>query len=101
MCWKCGKTLDFTGVVSRSDVCPSCGADVRSCRNCTFYEPGSHYDCHESVDELVTDKERANFCGFFRLNADAGKSSASGSGSSSAQDKAAAARQAFNSLFGD
>lgn len=27
--------------------------------------PGSHYDCHETVDEFVRDKEHSNFCGFF------------------------------------
>ncbi|MCQ2981346.1 MAG: hypothetical protein MJ178_01160 [Treponemataceae bacterium] len=96
MCFKCGSELKFSGVISRSDVCPSCGADVRCCRNCTYYEPGSHYDCHETVDEPVADKEKANFCGFFRLNEKAGTGTGSVSSSS-----AETARNAFNALFGD
>ena len=113
MCWKCGKPLIIDGTVSRSDVCPSCGADVRSCKNCRFYEPGSHYDCRENIDELVKDKERANFCGWFMIapqtdasakssatsssGANVGGSCAAGADSSSST----AASDAFRALFGE
>lgn len=91
MCWKCGTVLDENEPVSRSAECPVCHADVHSCRNCLYYEPGSHYDCHETVDSLVSDKERSNFCEHFKLNRSA-------SSSDSAQ-KQAAAKKAFDSLF--
>lgn len=98
MCWKCGKNLSFYSgsVISRSESCPACNADIRSCRNCKFYEPGAHYDCHETIEELVSDKEKANFCDFFTLDPAAGPKSANNG--ASAADKA---RSAFNSLFGD
>ena len=67
MCWKCGSDIVLTSPVQRSSECPVCHADLRSCRNCTFYSPGSHYDCHETVDELVKDKERSNFCDSFKV----------------------------------
>ena len=60
------------------------------CRNCRFYSPGAHYDCRETVEELVADKEKANFCAAFSLRTDF----------ASGDDKAAKAREAFNSLFG-
>ena len=117
MCWKCGKPIELSGTVSRSDVCPSCGADVRSCKNCRFYEPGAHYDCRENIDELVKDKERANFCGWFMIApqdagsgacAAGGVDSASGefaenSGISASSNKtsSAAASDAFRALFGE
>ncbi|OJF76246.1 MAG: hypothetical protein BKP49_08115 [Treponema sp. CETP13] len=93
MCWKCGKETKINGFVSRSDVCPNCGADIRSCKNCVFYEPGAHYDCHETIDELVTDKERSNFCDYFKLNSigDSKKNS----------NKSENSKDAFNKLFGD
>ena len=95
MCWKCGVVNKIENPVSRSAVCESCGADLRCCKNCAFYSPGSHYDCRENVDELVADKERANFCDYFRY-------SASGNGVNSAGNKKSEdARKAFNSLFGD
>jgi hypothetical protein len=48
--------------------CASCGADVRSCRNCRFWSPGSYHDCAERVEDAVSDKERANFCDSFQFN---------------------------------
>ncbi len=48
--------------------CPSCGKMVHSCRCCAFYSPDSHYGCKESIDEPVWDKDRYNFCDYFRLS---------------------------------
>ena len=109
MCWKCGKPIEVRGTVSRSDVCPSCGADVRSCKNCRFYEPGAHYDCRETVDELVKDKERANFCGWFMIApqdaaANSGEAAAGGACATSGRvsgGAASSAADAFNALFGE
>ncbi len=94
MCWKCGNNILIEENVSRSQVCPVCKADLHSCRNCVFYSPGSHYDCHESVDEAVSDKERANFCDNFKLKKEWDKNSLQ-----KGQDKAEQARQAFKALF--
>jgi hypothetical protein len=69
-----------------------CGADTRSCRNCAFYSPGSHYDCRETVDEAVRDKERANFCESFVYNS-------GGSGGRKEFDKAKKAKNDFAALF--
>lgn len=112
MCWKCGKKIEINRIISRTDVCPSCGADVRCCKNCRFYKPGSHYDCYEAVDELVKDKENANFCTWFMLapqtSAEASSASSSGAAAFNAlfgektDDKpASSGKDAFNALFGD
>ncbi|MEW6268876.1 MAG: hypothetical protein AB1689_06210 [Thermodesulfobacteriota bacterium] len=42
---------------------------MRVCRNCAFYSPGMHNDCREPSAERVADKERANFCEYFALDA--------------------------------
>ena len=90
MCWKCKNEIKLDGPVARSQQCPDCGADLRCCRNCTFYESGAHYDCHETISDPVSDKERSNFCDYFRLRKTFdGKKS----------DKAQKALDAFNSLF--
>ena len=67
MCWKCGKDIAQERVY-RQDVCPVCGSYLHSCRNCQFYAPGSHYDCKESIEDLVADKETANFCDSYRVH---------------------------------
>ena len=95
MCWKCKSPISQTEIY-RSSTCEVCGADLHACKNCTFFAPGSHYDCHESVDEEVRDKEGANFCDFFRA-----KKTFDGAEKSKADDAAAKARDAFASLFGN
>lgn len=93
-CYRCGATIDAEGGVFRGTVCPSCGADARVCKNCTFYAPGKHWDCKETVPEEVRDKERANFCDYFR------PSTAAATTTNSYEQKRAGARSAFDSLFG-
>ena len=102
ICWKCKKEISVE-TIGRSDCCPLCTADLHVCKACEFYESGAHNDCRESSAEFVNDKERSNFCDYFKLKK-ALLSAASGSvGGQGAQgeDKAAAARNAFNALFGD
>ncbi len=93
MCKKCGKPISQTQIF-RTSTCEFCGADLHSCVNCKFYSPGSHYDCHETIDELVKDKEGANFCDYFSVaQIDAGTGN-QGPG------KSDQARAAFAALFG-
>ena len=93
MCWKCKNPIEQTEIY-RSATCPNCGADLHACLNCQFYAPGSHYDCHETVDEEVRDKERANFCDSFRVKRTFDERAKS-------NDAAEKARDAFASLFGN
>ncbi len=92
MCWKCGKNIE-TEIIGRSSECPFCHKDLHSCKNCSFYEPGSHYDCHETVQDPVSDKERANFCDSFKV-----KRMWSGAGAK-ADEKIKNAKSAFDALF--
>ena len=96
ICWKCKKEIPIEKPV-RGDECPLCHADLHVCRGCDFYESGAHNSCRESSAEMVTDKEKANFCDYFRVKKDCRVDNAGASG----EDKAAAARNAFNALFGD
>ena len=95
-CHKCGHQLDDAVEVHRSTTCPSCDADLRCCLNCEFYSKGSHWDCRETIDEQVRDKDRANFCGFFRY-----RTAAAGSGPDDGTSRHDSSRDAFDSLFRD
>jgi hypothetical protein len=92
MCWKCGKSQTVTSPVSRSNVCVHCGADIRSCKNCKFFAPGAHYDCHETIYEMFLDKERSNLCDNFSYT-EKTKNAQCGQG------KEQKARNDFNNLF--
>ena len=89
-CFRCGNELPER--IYRNTLCESCGADAKVCRNCTFYEPGAHWDCRETIPEAVREKDRANFCDYFSPS----KRTVSVDG----PDKNSS-RDAFSSLFSD
>ncbi|MBN2049124.1 MAG: hypothetical protein JW760_01665 [Spirochaetales bacterium] len=81
--------------VGRSSTCPDCGKDLKICLNCDFYDQNAHWECRESISERVAEKDRGNFCDFFRFS---GKPFAGNSGK---DDKAYKARSDLKNLFGD
>jgi hypothetical protein len=89
-CHRCGAPLP-AGRPSRRDACPSCGSDVRVCRNCAFHLAGAPNECREPSAERVADKERANFCEYFALGA-----AAAGLGP---RERSSGARDALDALF--
>jgi hypothetical protein len=92
-CWKCGHTLeDMSMPLRRRDECPACGTDLHVCRMCEFYDTSVAKSCREPVAEEVTDKERANFCDYFRGRA--GVQAAGGVA------EAESARAELDALFG-
>lgn len=96
ICFKCSRDLPREIRVTRTEECPHCNQPVRCCRNCLFYLPGAHWDCRETVPEHVVDKERSNFCEYFRLN----ESTSDGGSSGGAEgENPRAGRRAFDDLF--
>lgn len=72
ICWKCGaRQTDILLPLSRTEVCGACGADLHVCRMCRFYDTSVASACLEPVAHRVTDKTRANFCGYLELRNDA------------------------------
>lgn len=53
--------------VGRTESCPECDADIRACRGCASFSAAG--TCDEPTAEQPADRERANFCGAFRLAA--------------------------------
>ena len=70
-CYSCKTILDFPqGKVSKDEECPKCRNDVKVCYNCTFFDQGSYNECRESMAERVTNKDKRNFCDYFKLSED-------------------------------
>ncbi len=65
-CFKCGAVIDLEGV-GRRDECPGCRTDLRVCLNCAFYDAARANACMEPQAERVQEKEKANYCDFFRF----------------------------------
>jgi len=95
-CVACGRELRLPARVGRRDLCPGCGAELRSCRQCTFYDPSVYNACREPQADRVLDKERANFCEYFHPGAGGPASGASAAG---VGDVAQDARARLGALF--
>ena len=64
-CWRCNALLAEEPLpLARAASCTACGADLHVCRMCRFFDPSVANACRETVAERVTDKTRANFCGY-------------------------------------
>lgn len=94
-CAKCGH--NYTPPVYRNSLCENCGSELKTCHNCQHFVPGAAYDCREPVSEPVLDKNRSNFCDWFKA-ADDAKSSPIASRKKNSSE---AAKQAFSNLFSD
>lgn len=68
-CHRCHKDtgLEAAAAVFRTTECPHCMADMRCCLMCEFYDPSSYNNCREPQADRVADKDKSNFCGFFRF----------------------------------
>ena len=66
-CFKCNKPLSLGSQVGFKESCPSCDVDLHCCRNCNFYDINAYNSCKEPQADRVVDKEKANFCDYFRI----------------------------------
>ncbi len=66
-CWNCGFELSILDY-GRSDTCKKCGRDTKVCKGCIFYDKTYNNECQENQAERVVEKERSNFCDYFKPN---------------------------------
>jgi hypothetical protein len=72
VCWKCGASLEALSLpLQRLDECKQCGAELHVCKLCEWYSTSVAKHCREPIAEEVKDKERANFCDYFKPRPDA------------------------------
>ncbi len=93
-CYRCGAALSALSLpLSRRDQCPECSADLHVCRMCLYFDRAVQRQCREDGAEDVTEKERANFCDWFKPSETAFDPKR--------KSEADAAKEALASLFGD
>lgn len=67
ICWHCGKPLEALILpMSRREECAACGADQHVCKMCVFFNSAGRGDCQEDRAEWIADRQRANFCDYFK-----------------------------------
>ncbi len=86
-CFFCGRQIEVLERVGFRDTCPGCDRAVHVCRNCDFYDPAYNNQCRETMADRVVDKERANFCEYFKPAGKPSVASSAASAKSSTQKK--------------
>lgn len=66
-CFRCGASLAALSLpLSRRDECPECAIHLHVCRMCEFFDEAVPKQCREDDAEEVNEKEKANFCEWFK-----------------------------------
>jgi len=89
-CAQCGTILQ-TGAEGQ---CPKCNFELHSCKQCTYFDPSSRFECMQPVKERVARKDARNDCSLYAIRVTREKET-----STPAAAKPQDARQAFENLF--
>lgn len=90
-CAQCGTVLQG---MSPEGKCPKCGFELHSCKQCTYFDPGSRFECMQPVKERVAKKDARNDCTLFEIRVTREKET-----STPASLRPNDARAAFENLF--
>src|SRR5438309_3406324 len=90
-CTQCGTVLQ--GMTATAQ-CPKCGFELHSCKQCTYFDPGSRFECMQAVKERIAKKDARNDCTLFEIRVTREKET-----STPASLRPNDARQAFENLF--
>ena len=90
-CSQCGTILQ--SVTEPLGQCPKCGFELHSCKQCTYFDPTSRFECTQPIPERIPRKDTRNNCTFYAIRLTMEKETST---------KAAVvndARKAFENLF--
>lgn len=90
-CAQCGTVLQG---LSADGKCPKCAFELHSCKQCTFFDPGSRFECMKPVTERIGKKDARNECPIFEMRVTREKET-----STPASLRPNDARAAFENLF--
>jgi predicted RNA-binding Zn-ribbon protein involved in translation (DUF1610 family) len=92
-CAQCGTVLQGAAS-SGAGQCPKCGFELHSCKQCTFFDPGSRFECMKPVMARIAKKDMRNECDVFEIRVTHEKET-----STPASLRPNDARAAFENLF--
>jgi predicted RNA-binding Zn-ribbon protein involved in translation (DUF1610 family) len=61
-CAECGQDLALAFEIAMESLCPKCGTDLHTCRNCKHFDTAARFECTQSLKERVGKKSAANRC---------------------------------------
>jgi hypothetical protein len=90
-CAQCGTVLQ---AIPPTGLCPKCGFELHSCKQCMYFDPGKRFECMQPVKERVPKKDARNDCTFYEMRVAREKET-----STPVSARPTDARQAFENLF--
>jgi hypothetical protein len=91
-CAQCGTLL--TSIAEPVGQCPKCGFELHSCRQCTYFDTSSRFECTQPIPERIPRKDERNPCTFFSMRVRVEKET-----STPTSARPMDARTAFENLF--
>ena len=88
-CASCG--VKAPTMISFDTTCPKCNAELHTCRQCTYFDPGARFECRKPVAARIVNKNARNSCELFSPRTVVERETSSGAPKD--------ARQAFANLF--
>jgi hypothetical protein len=88
-CSSCGAKVPT--MVTLESTCLKCRAELHTCRQCNYFDPGSRFECQKSIPKRVVNKNARNNCELFEARTVVERETSSGAPKD--------ARQAFANLF--
>jgi hypothetical protein len=68
LCWQCKSAVtDQPLPLSTYAECRDCRAQLHCCRQCQHFNPRLRVDCDEPRAESHSEREKSNFCDWFKL----------------------------------
>ena len=75
-CYNCATALppdtDFTGP------CPKCGAQLHCCKQCSYFEPSTRFQCMKPIQVRIAVKDQRNECTLFKPRVTVAREASSG-----------------------
>ena len=88
-CASCGATA--ATAIRLDSSCSNCKAELHTCRQCTYFDPGARFECSKPVTARIVNKNARNTCELFAPRTVVERETSSGAPND--------ARQAFAKLF--
>lgn len=88
-CAGCGAPVQ--GSITTDSRCSKCNAELHSCRQCMYFDPGARFECRKPITARIMNKSAQNSCELFTTRTVVERETSSG--------KPTDAKQAFANLF--
>src|SRR5256712_5892142 len=64
-CSQCGTLLE--SLSEPVGQCPKCGFELHSCKQCTYFDTSSRFECTQPIPERIPRKDQRNDCSFYSI----------------------------------